>query len=186
MKIYLLKVENVLIIPKSYISRPIWHNIKVVRDIVLLLMDQHSTGSCSWGDERLHWRMSHDWYPVGSCRASRGHSLWAAESSRHPGSCCFLEDGRFHHCTSPGRHPVGFRHAIGCKDWPGCLSWATGSSVPSSTSDGDYCHLETGGSFWCHHWYDIERRMGNGLVDRYRFCCRKKRILTMKDDIMSP
>ncbi len=40
MKIYPLKVENVLIIPKSYF-KTIWHNIKVVRDIVLLLMLLH-------------------------------------------------------------------------------------------------------------------------------------------------
>jgi hypothetical protein len=40
MKIYLLKVKNVLIIPKSYISRQFntISSIKVVRDIVLLLM----------------------------------------------------------------------------------------------------------------------------------------------------
>ncbi len=41
MKNYLLKVENVLIIPKSYF-KTIWHNIKVVRDIVLLLMHRFS------------------------------------------------------------------------------------------------------------------------------------------------
>ncbi len=51
MKNYLLKVENILIISKSYFKM-IWHNIEVVKDIVLLLMKGKFTycfcqGPCS-------------------------------------------------------------------------------------------------------------------------------------------
>jgi hypothetical protein len=42
MENYLLKVENVLIIPKVYISRRFDTISRVVRDIVLLLMHIHS------------------------------------------------------------------------------------------------------------------------------------------------